>query len=255
MSTPSRASEQRFSDRVANYVRYRPSYPDAVVAHLQNATGLAPSALVADIGSGTGISAELFLRHGYEVYAVEPNREMRAAAEQSLGDRPAFHSVTGTAQATTLSDHSMDLVIAAQAFHWFQGAATRQEFTRILKPGGWVALIWNERLLEATPFLHGYEQLHIQHATDYGQVRHENIGPEVLQSFFIDGQYQTFTAPNEQRFDFPGLKGRLLSSSYAPAEGQPGHEAMIADLARLFDAHQVNGQVSIAYDTRVHLGH
>lgn len=254
MDSPSSAPKQRFSNRVTNYVRYRPGYPDAVIDLLREVTGLPSSAVVADVGSGTGISAELFLRHGYEVHAVEPNREMREAAEHWLGGRPGFHSVEGAAQATTLRDASVDLVAAAQAFHWFAGEATRQEFSRILKPGGWVALIWNERKLDSTPFLSGYEELLIQHATDYGQVRHENTGPEVLRSFFLNGEYETFAVPNEQHFDYEGLKGRLLSSSYAPAEGQPGHEAMIAELVRLFDEHQEDGRVTFAYDTRVHVG-
>lgn len=248
-------AEQRFSDRVANYVRYRPGYPDAVVHRICALTGLAPASVVADIGSGTGISSEWLLRHGFEVHAVEPNREMRAAAEHWLGQRPAFHSVPGSAQDTLLPAACVDLVVAAQAFHWFQAQAARCEFSRILKPGGWVALIWNERHLDTTPFLRGYEELLIQHATDYTQVRHENVGPQVLRSFFLDGQYQTFTVPNEQHFDFEGLKGRLLSCSYAPAEGHPGHPAMIAALVRLFDQYQSGGKVSFIYETRVHLGH
>lgn len=255
MAETSRAPEQRFSNRVANYVRYRPGYPDAVIAQLQAKTGIAPGAAIADVGSGTGISAELFLRHGYEVHAVEPNREMREAAEHWLGDKPGFHSIPGTAQATLLPDASVELVVAAQAFHWFAGPETRKEFSRILKPGGWVALIWNERLLDATPFLKGYEELLIKHATDYGQVRHENTGPEVLRSFFVNGEYETLVSPNEQKFDYEGLEGRLLSSSYAPAEGQPGHEAMIADLRQLFDTTAVHGKVSFLYETRVHAGH
>jgi SAM-dependent methyltransferase len=246
--------EQRFSDRVANYVCYRPSYPVEVLEHLQSEIGLTPNSVVADIGSGTGISAALFLRYGCEVFAVEPNREMRAAAEQALSSYERFHSVDGKAEATTLPDRSIDLIVAAQAFHWFQGEATRAEFNRLLKPTGYVMLIWNERHLDTTPFLRGYEQLLLTHATDYAQVRHENIQSEALRAFFADGEYVTHVVPNKQRFDFEGLKGRLLSSSYAPAEGQSGHEAMIADLRRLFEAHQVDGQVCFTYDTRFHIG-
>lgn len=255
MSAPvSRAPESRFSDRVANYVRYRPSYPEGVIEMLRRETGLGPQSHIADIGSGTGISAELFLRAGCRVTGVEPNKEMREAAERLLAGHAAFRSVAGSCEATTLSDHSLDLVVAAQAFHWFKPEPTRAEFTRILRPGGWVVLIWNERKLDATPFLREYEQLLKEYATDYGTVRHENIGPERLASFFKGGEYTIHEFPNAQHFDYEGLKGRLLSSSYAPGEGQPGHEAMIAKLEDLFERHQVNGQVSIKYDTRVHVG-
>jgi SAM-dependent methyltransferase len=247
------APEQRFSDRVENYVRYRPSYPQEVIAVLQREAGLVPQSVIADVGSGTGISAELFLRAGNAVYAVEPNREMREAAERLLAHFPNFHSIDASAQATTLPDQSADFIVAAQAFHWFNTPETRAEFTRILKPGGHVVLIWNERKLDSTPFLQAFEQLLITFGTDYTKVRHENVNSAALGTFF-NGAYVTHTFANEQRFDFEGLKGRLLSSSYAPAEGQPRHEEMMAELRRIFDVYQVSGQVCFEYDTRVHVG-
>ncbi len=254
MSIAARTPESRFSDRVENYIRYRPTYPPAIVDMLRRETGLGPRSVIADIGSGTGISAELFLREDCTVFAVEPNKEMRTAAERLLGSRATFHSVDGTAEATTLEDQSVDFVTAAQAFHWFKPEPTRAEFTRILKLGGRVVLIWNERKLGATPFLRDYESLLIKHATDYATVRHENIDAQALGAFFAGGKYATHTFPNEQHFDYESLRGRLLSSSYAPAEGQPGHESMIADLKRIFDQHRTNGQVCFEYDTRVHMG-
>lgn len=249
----SAAPEQRFSDRVGNYIRYRPGYPPAVLAALQKHAGLTTRSVIADIGSGTGLSAGLFLRFGCQVHAVEPNREMREAAERLLAGEPRFHSVSGTAQATTLPDQSADLIIAAQAFHWFNTPETRAEFTRILKPDGHIVLIWNERKLDATPFLRGYEDLLLRFATDYAKVRHENIDAGELGRFFR-GPFVTHTFANEQRLDFDSLRGRLLSCSYAPAEGQPGHAAMIAGLRRLFDVHQDSGIVRFLYDTRVHIG-
>ena len=248
------APEQRFSDRVENYVRYRPSYPQEIITLLQREAALTPHSIIADVGSGTGISAELFLRAGGTVHAVEPNREMREAAERLLAPHPNFHSVNGSAQATTLPDHSMDFIVAAQAFHWFNTPETRAEFTRVLKPGGIVVLIWNERKLDATPFLRAFEQLLLTFGTDYTAIRHENINAAALDSFF-SGAYETFNFANEQHFDFEGLKGRLLSSSYAPAAGQPGHDEMIAELQRIFGDCQVSGQVCFEYDTRVHVGH
>jgi len=254
MLTPSSAPEQRFSGRVENYVRYRPSYPEEIIPLLQREASLTPQSVIADVGSGTGISAELFLRAGNAVHAVEPNREMRAAAERLLARFPNFHSVNGSAQATTLPDHSMDFIVAAQAFHWFNTPETRAEFTRILKPGGYVVLIWNERRLDATPFLSEYEQLLLTFGTDYAQIRHENIDTAALGAFFV-GTYATHTFAYEQHFDFEGLKGRLLSTSYSPAAGQPRHDDMIAELRRIFDVYQVSGQVCFEYDTRVHVGH
>lgn len=254
MAASSSAPEQRFSDRVENYVRYRPSYPQEIIPLLQKEAGLSHNSSIADIGSGTGISTEMFLRAGYPVKAVEPNREMRQAAERLLASYPGFHNVEGSAQATTLPDQSVDLLVAAQAFHWFNTPATRAEFTRILKPGGHIALIWNERKLDATPFLRDYEQLLVEYGTDYTEVRHENIGATALGQFFI-GPYAAHEFANEQHFDFEGLKGRLLSSSYAPPVGHPRHEPMLAELQRLFNRHQTDGQVVVEYITRVYIGH
>lgn len=253
MSLPQPTPEQRFSDRVENYVRCRPSYPHAIIELLQRETGLNSTSIIADIGSGTGISAELFLRAGCTVHAVEPNREMREAAERLLAHHPQFHSINGGAHATTLADHSVDFIVAAQAFHWFNTPQTRAEFSRILKPNGRIVLIWNERKIDSTPFLRAYEQLLLTFGTDYTKIRHENIDAGELSRFFM-GPYATHTFANGQHFDFPGLKGRLLSSSYAPAEGQPRHDEMIAELRHIFDANQVSGQVVVEYDTRVHVG-
>jgi ubiquinone/menaquinone biosynthesis C-methylase UbiE len=146
---------QRFSSRVDNYIRYRPGYPDAILDTLRDAYGLTPASIVADVGSGTGILTEMFLRHGNVVYGIEPNREMREAAERLLAGYDRFHSVAATAEDTTLGDDSVDLVTAGQAFHWFDPSKARAEFARVLKPGGWVALIWNERVV-TTPFLADY---------------------------------------------------------------------------------------------------
>lgn len=248
------ASTQRFSDRVANYVRYRPSYPPGVIDLLKREVGLQAGSVVADIGSGTGISAELLLGAGCEVHAVEPNREMREAAEKLLQSHAGFHSIDGTAEATTLPDQSVGVIVAAQAFHWFDQAKTRIEFSRLLKPDGFVVLLWNARHLDATPFLRGYEALVQTYATDYSTVRHENIEGTPLKGFFKGGVFTEHTLPNAQHFDFEGLQGRLMSCSYAPAENDPRHAPMMADLRRLFDECQSDGRVSFEYDTRVYVG-
>ena len=246
--------EQRFSNRVENYVRYRPGYPPEILDLLQEQVGLAAGSVVADVGSGTGISSEWLLKGGAVVFGVEPNREMGQAAERLLVGYPGFHSVDGKASATTLARESMDFIVAAQAFHWFGTQETRAEFSRILRPGGHIVLMWNERKLAATPFLREYEALLQHFGTDYAAVRHELVNADVSGRFFI-GDHATHTFQNRQQLDFESLKGRLLSSSYAPAEGHPRHEPMVTELRRIFDRHQSNGQVVLQYDTQVHLSH
>ena len=247
-------STQRFSHRVANYVRYRPSYPRAILGVLEQC-GLTPAWVIADIGSGPGNLTRLFLDHGNEVYGVEPNSPMREAGERLLAGYPRFVSIEGTAEATTLAASSVDLVTAGQSFHWFDPQATKQEFRRILRPPHWVALVWNERQLNATPFLAAYERLVQEYATDDTSVgQGTTVDPSVLTSFFGTEGYSITTVGNTQVFDFDGLRGRLLSSSYAPEPGHPRHQAMLADLHHLFDRHQAQGYVTVSYDTRVYLG-
>ena len=149
---------------------------------------------------------------------------------------------------------SVDLVTAGQAFHWFDVARTRAEFARILRPDGIVALFWNSRHLDSTPFLSGYEKLLRDFATDYQQVDHKRIDASVLKQFFGGDHFQTRTFPNSQTFDFEGLRGRLLSSSYAPAPGHPRHAPMLLELERIFHEHESNGRVRFDYDTELFFG-
>ena len=247
------APTERFSNRVENYVRYRPSYPAEVLELLKTECGLSASSVVADIGSGTGKLTELLLKSGCRVFGVEPNREMREAGERWFGQSPQFTSIAASAETTTLQSNSVDLIVAGQAFHWFDRKRCRVEFSRILKPGGWVALIWNERRTDATPFLAAYEKLLRDFATDYVQVNHRNIDSASLCDFFrAEPELKRF--PYVQYFDLEGLTGRLLSSSYAPERGQPKHEAMLARLQQVFDTHQKGGQVAFDYDTLVYFG-
>ncbi len=241
----------RFSNRVDNYVRYRPSYPPELLELLQAGGILTDDSVVADIGSGTGISTRLFLENGNLVYGVEPNAAMRAAAEEILKDFPNFTSVNGTSHATTLETDSIDLIIAAQAFHWFEPEATRAEFKRILKPGGYVVLIWNERQLDSTEFLRQYEKLLLKFANDYEAVRHENIDQERLAAFF-QSDFDRATFPNMQEFDFEGIEGRASSSSYMPAEGGEQYEPMVKELKLLFDKYQEDGKIKVFYDTNIY---
>lgn len=242
----------RFSDRVEDYVKYRPGYPAQVIDVLRSRCGLTSTSVIADIGSGPGNLARLFLENGNEVFAVEPNTEMREAGKQLLGSRSAYHSVDGRAEATRLENGSVDFVTAGQAFHWFDWPRAKTEFRRILRPSGWVALLWNERLTDSTPFLRDYESLLLQYGTDYKDVRHErsyeNIGD------FFGGKPDGTVLPNQQVVDFDGLRGRLLSSSYVPAAGSPQREPMLRDLKDLFATHQRGGRVSIDYEVRMYFG-
>lgn len=257
MSNPDLKPTERFSDRVAYYVKYRPSYPPGVLQFLTAELGLPPAAAVADLGSGTGISAKLFLENGNLVYGVEPNAEMRAAAETFLADFPKFHSVAGTAEATTLPPQSVDFVVAAQAFHWFDAAAARAEAQRILKPEGWAVLLWNNRLTAGTPFLAAFENLLVRFGTDYLRVSHRNteeVDDAAITNFFGHADWQVQRMPNAQLFDAEGLRGRVLSSSYAPLPGHPNFAPLMQHLDEIFAAFQENGQVRFAYETQVFYG-
>jgi len=244
---------QRFSSRVENYVRYRPGYPAEVLELLKKECGLTPDTVVADIASGTGLWTRHLLENGNPVYGVEPNPEMRKAGEEYLQSFPRFTSVAGTAEATTLEDHSVGLVTAAQAAHWFDRARARQEFVRILKPGGWTVLLWNERLIDTIAFLRDYEQLLLDFGTDYKEVRHERTTAEI-RSFFTPAPYREQVFQYEQRFDYAGIEGRLLSSSYTPQKGNKNFAPMMERLRQIFEGHQVGGKVALRYDTRVFYG-
>jgi SAM-dependent methyltransferase len=248
-------STQRFSDRVADYVKFRPTYPREIVTFLHDTCGLAPRARGADIGAGTGISAKVFLDAGHPVVAVEPNDAMRASADAWLASYDGFSSVAGTAEATTLVDASVELVIAAQAFHWFDPVTTRREFARILKPRGLIALMWNSRLLDGSPFLSGYEALLQHYSTDYQAVAERYGDDQSMAAWFGSEFAHKGCFANAQSLDFDGLKGRLMSSSYAPKQGHPNHEPMLAALRDLFDRTQHDGSIEIAYETRVYVGY
>lgn len=245
---------KRFTERASNYAAYRPKYPAAAVEFMRAELGLNASSVVADIGAGTGIWTQMLLGVGCGVvFAVEPNDAMRAEAEKSLGRFPNFKSVTGTAEATTLAAASVDFVTAAQAFHWFDAARAREEFARILKPDGWVVLLWNMRRIDTTPFLRELERILRAYGTDYERVAADNPGAELMEQFFPRG-YGTRGFAHEQILDYEALRGRWLSASYVPLAGHPNHEPMFDALGRAFDAHQRGGVVSIEYEATVYYG-
>jgi ubiquinone/menaquinone biosynthesis C-methylase UbiE len=244
---------ERFSTRVENYVKYRPHYPSAVVELLQSECGLNRDSIVADVGSGSGILSELFLQHGCSVIGIEPNREMREAGEKLLRHYPNFKSVAGAAESTRLENQSVDFITAGQAFHWFNREKAHEEFKRILKPHGWVVLIWNDRKVDSTPFLKSYEELLLTHGTDYQQVNHRQIEDQNLERFYAPNPLRKAIFKNEQQFDFEGVKGRLLSSSYVPESGTRLDE-MLKALREIYEANERGGEVVIEYDTLVYFG-
>ncbi|HEY6370720.1 MAG TPA: class I SAM-dependent methyltransferase [Candidatus Sulfotelmatobacter sp.] len=250
---PAFNATSRFSDRVENYIRYRPGYPPGVLHVLRDECGLAPQHVVADIASGTGIWTRMLLENGNHVFAVEPNPDMRHAGERLLASFPKFTSVAGTAEATTLADASLDFVTAAQAAHWFDRQRSRREFAGILKPGGWLVLLWNERLTDSTPFLRDYEQLLLTFGTDYEDVRHEKT-TDAVNEFFDPAPFQARVFEMRQEFDYAGVEGRLLSSSYAPGPEHPNYAPMLRQLRRIFDTHAVAGRATFDYKTRVYFG-
>ena len=250
---PASNATSRFSDRVENYVRYRPGYPAEALRALQIECGLTPRHTIADVASGTGIWTRMLLENGNRVFAVEPNQEMRRAGERLLSTFPNLISTAGNAEATMLPNGSVEFVTAAQAAHWFDRGAARQEFVRILKPSGWLVLLWNERLIHRTPFLRVYEELLLTYGTDYEEVRHERT-TDAVNEFFDPAPYMERSFAMRQEFDYAGLEGRLLSSSYAPGPGHSKHAPMLRELRRIFDENSSAGRVVFEYTTRIYFG-
>ena len=252
--SPPEDATRRFTDRVGDYARYRPSYPPELLRLLRDELGLRPGQVVADVGSGTGILTEPLLANGNVVFAVEPNRAMARAARERMGAHDRFHDVDGRAEATGLPSGSVDLIVVGQAFHWFDAARTRDEFRRILKPGGFVVLAWNARRVEGSAFLRDYEAFLRRWGTDYKEVSARYQDESAIRTLFGAGGFEKRRFDNVQTFDLAGLRGRLCSSSYAPPAGDARHEPMLLALADLFAAHQEHGFVAFEYDTHVYYG-
>lgn len=247
-----KSNSTRFSDRVADYIQYRPHYPIDILDILKTEIDFDQTKIVADIGSGTGISSELFVKNGNQVYAVEPNLEMREAAEDIFKTNPNFISVNGTAESTNLDSNSIDFILCAQAFHWFDKEKSKLEFDRILKEKGHICFVWNERSTNSE-FQQNYEQILYNTITEYKNVHHRNIDTQTILEFFSPRIMREYTLPNFQFFDLAGLKGRLMSSSYCPKSGEE-HTRLLEKLDLLFSQFEVNGKVKFEYDTKIYLG-
>lgn len=245
---------ERFSNRVENYVKYRPDYPKEFIDYLYSHVGFSKDSIIADIGSGTGILTRLLLEKGNRVVGVEPNKEMRKTAEILLEEYPKFISVDGTAETTGISNKSIDYIICAQAFHWFDREICKKEFERILKSKGMVVLVWNNRKVEESGFSAKYEELLKAYANDYKDVNHKLITDAEFKAFFKSGQFKKIFFNNEQLFDFEGVKGRLLSSSYAPVSGDENYEILMAELKKVFNEYSIGGKVEFKYETECFIG-
>lgn len=242
------APTERFSSRAEAYARGRPAYPREMLPLLELECGLKPAWRVADIGSGTGLLAQLFLDFGSEVFGVEPNAGMRAAGESELRGQARFHSVEGRAEATGLTAAAFDLVTAGQAFHWFEPEGARAEFRRILRPGGWVVLAWNERVV--TPgFMADYQAVQCHFAKE-----RVHPGRGEFDAFFGRGEWRMATIANSTEIDEETLLRRVESCSRSPLPGDEAYEPMRMELWRLFRHYARSGRVVMEYETRVYYG-
>ncbi len=242
---------KRFRNRVEDYIKYRPRYAQEAIHFILETSNLKQGANIADIGSGTGILTQEWIKRGFKTYAVEPNPKMREAAEHTISS-DLFISIDGTAENTTLPDNSIDLITAAQAFHWFDKRKAKKEFKRILKSEGWIALLWNERRKD-TPFLKEFEKFIINNSTDYKKVNHvTTASDEVVLDFLGDDTlHRVFEVA--QTFDFEGLFGRYASSSYAFHKGTEVFDQARKNLKRIFDKFQSNGKIDVLYFNHVYL--
>ena len=245
--------KQVFSARVHDYIKSRPGYPSQVIDTLVQGCGLCPGWRVADIGSGTGLLARLFLDFGCTVWGVEPNEEMRQAGEQILAGYPAFRSQPGSAEATGLADGSLDLVCAGMAFHWFDARRARDEFQRILAPGGWVALVWNRMLTGPVPFMQQFTGLILEYAPGWTETRRrDGSGSGLDLPGFFRGVYQRTAFPLEQQLDWDSLYRRALSIAHLPPSDDLAHPALRTRLHDIFERYQDHGLVEIQYETELY---
>ena len=246
-------STRRFDGRAAAYHAHRPRYSPRLLQLLATECGLTERSVIGDIGSGTGILTELFLGNGNDVHAIEPNGAMRQVAEENLGGNVRFHSVEATAEDTGLPPGSVDFVVAGQAFHWFRREQAAREFARILRPDGWIVLVWNERLANSTPFAAAYEQALLEHGIDYGTMDPKKVsGDAAAINEFLGPRCRVEALMHSKEMRFEELVGLAASASYAPLPGHPKHRGLIAALHAAFDAHAVNGTVPLDYEMKVY---
>ncbi|MBI4385929.1 MAG: class I SAM-dependent methyltransferase [Elusimicrobia bacterium] len=233
--------EKRFSETADPYDSHRPSYPESLVDWVLKTSGVALGARVADVGCGTGISTRLFAARGLGAVGIDPNEEMLARARA----RGGADYRRGSASATGLPAHSVDLMVAAQAFHWFNLEPTLLEFKRVLKPGGWCAAFWNERTRDSA-FLRAYEELLLRSSSEYRAMPHISDAMAAIRSSRAVVAWTQSEFPNVQSMDRAAFVGRVYSSSYV-AHGISRRKEFDRAIRELFDRHAVGGRVEFKY--------
>jgi len=247
-------NSEKFTGKAPVYNKYRPDYPDEYIDYLAEYNSLGPQSVIADIGSGTGILSKQLLEKGLRVVCVEPNGDMRNAAETELKDYPGFTSINGTAEHTGLAGNSADLITAAQAFHWFDKDLFKAECKRVLKEGANVALVWNSRE-ESSPFVRENAEIMKRFCPLFkGFSGGIDEDKDMFEAFFRNGSYEFRVFRNDLSYDFDGYIGRTLSASYAPKEGSPDYKDFIAALANLYERYSKGGTVSMPNITRSYIG-
>ena len=244
---------EKFSGKAEGYEKYRPSYPKELLDYLYQDVGFQENSVIADIGAGTGIFSRLLLERGSRVYCVEPNDDMRRVARQKLQGFPSCTFVDATAEHTLLDDRSVDFFTAAQAFHWFDQTAFAAECRRILRAGGKVVLVWNNREKDSTIIKETY-RICQEICPDSQGFSGGKETPEKYQSFFREGRYEERAFPNDQRMDLEGFLGRYLSASYAPSQEENRYFAFTKALTELFDSYQKGGAVTLPNQTHCYVG-
>ena len=248
-------SKNRFTVRTADYVAGRPPYPGSVIDTLRDRLGFDPSWKVVDVGAGTGISCELFLNNGNSVTAIEPNDAMRAAADERLSGNEKYDSIVAPAEATLLPDASADLIVAAQAFHWFDHHAFSRECLRLLTPRGSVVLMWNLCEPNSSTAATAYDAVVRRHARDLNRVANKwREGDEAANAWFSPETFFTIDLENPQSYTADHLLMRMASSSYMPKRDDPDFEPLRADLQATFDAHAIGGRFVLPYVCRLFVG-
>lgn len=242
-----------FDGKSEIYSKFRPSYPDEVISTLRENAGQNQDSVVADIGSGTGILSKLFLMHGNFVYCVEPNSDMRDKAKDFLSSFNNYRLIDGSAENTHLPDKSVDFVVAAQSFHWFDPELSKREFKRILRPGGKVVLLWNNRTSKHDSFNEVYENIIMKFSPKYHGTGSLSVGEEIIEEF-LDGHFLLFTLSNLQKLALDGVKGRYFSASYAIEPEDPDYKELLNSLKGVFNKYQENGFVDLEYETRIYVG-
>lgn len=246
-------NEQKFSGKSAAYAKARPGYPPALFEHLRERGVLTAGTVAADIGSGTGKFTRSLAEFAEKVYAVEPNADMRRAAEANFADCGNIISIDGNAERTTLPGGSVGLVTAAQAFHWFDRAAFKAECRRILGGDGFVCLVWNDRDASSGIIADNYA-VNREFCPDFKGASNGFDFADGTFGGFFDGGFEKTEFKNDLTYDLDGFIARNLSSSYAPKAGDPRCAAYCDALKKVFASHAESGLVKYPYVTACFLG-